>query len=123
MAQANVGVYEKVLSATDIAQKMSVPIHWVEGERRLLPTPIPGVPVVLPVRDQKGNDTTLRLARSQREPYFMSKEWRALVDAYDLKKGDRVYFWWEGNFLRVKVRTSPYKIMLFGVCIGVRING
>ncbi|GMN64351.1 hypothetical protein TIFTF001_033419 [Ficus carica] len=96
---ANVEVYEKVLSETDVTQKMSVPIHWVEGERRFLPMPIPGGPVVLPVRDQNGNDTTLRLAvRSPTEgqksyhmkPVFMFKEWSALVAAFNLKKDPHV---------------------------------
>ncbi|GMN22980.1 hypothetical protein TIFTF001_040377 [Ficus carica] len=115
-SMANVEVFEKVLSETDVTQKMSVPIHWVEGERRFLPTPIPGGPVVLPVRDQNGNDTILRLAvRSPTEgqksyhmkPVFMFKEWSALVASFNLKKGESAYFWWEGGYLRIKVRAPP----------------
>ncbi|GMN64359.1 hypothetical protein TIFTF001_033417 [Ficus carica] len=105
---------------------MSVPTHWV-GKKSLLPMPNPGEPTVLPVRDQNGNDTTLRLevrlpTQDQRHynprPVFMFEEWRDLVDAYDLKKGESVYFWREGGYLRVKVHTPPrYITSLFGINI------
>ena len=124
MEQANVEVYEKVLSEIDVTDEMSVPTHWV-GRKSLLPMPNPAEPTVLPVRDQNGNDTTLRLAvRPHKEgqqsyhmkPVFMFKEWSAFVSAYDLKKGESIYFWWEGGYLRVKARVPPrYIIDLFGI--------